>query len=294
MRDIQSARRDGASWARGCLVLVLLGAVSVFVVTWLGRSDGAAVGPRVGLIRLEGEIDSAREFAEELRKLEEDDRVRALVLRIDSPGGGVAPTQEMFEAVRRYRRRTNKPVVASFGALAASGGYYLGCAADKIVCEPGTLTGSIGVLLSFTDASELLRKLGVRVEVVKSGERKDFGGYWRGLTEDERVMLQGIVADAHDQFKAAVGEARGIDSLRLTELADGRIFTGRQALTVGLVDSLGFEEDAVGWAARLADLPEDTPTLSRARREPAWWDLLRRLAEEARAPGLNAPSLQYR
>jgi protease-4 len=220
--------------------------------------------------------------------------VRALVVRIDSPGGGVAATQEMVEGLRRFRQRTGHPVVASLGAMAASGGYYLCCAAQKIVCEPGTLTGSIGVILSFTDASELLRKLGVRVEVVKSGDRKDFGGFWRGLTEDERSMLQEVVADAHAQFTAAVGEARGLSPEQVRTVADGRIFTGRQALAAGLVDTLGFESEAVALAARLSGMSPETPTLSRARRSSGWLDLMRRLTEEARTPGLRGPRLEYR
>lgn len=283
-----------SSWARGCLVLLGLGALLVVVITWSGRGRSVAAGSRVGLIRVEGGIESSREFLEELDRLEGDGRVRALVLRIDSPGGGVAATQQMVEGVRRFRERTRHPVVASFGALAASGGYYLGCAAQTIVCEPGTLTGSIGVLLSFLDASELMRKLGVRVEVVKSGDRKDFGGYWRGLTAEERSMLEQVVGDAHDQFTTAVSEARGMPLEQVRTLADGRIFTGRQAVAAGLADTLGFEADAVELAARLAGLSPETPTLSRERRTAGWLELLRRLSEESRAPGFRGPRLDYR
>jgi protease-4 len=292
--NAERGQRGISSWGRGCLVLVGLAVLSAIIIGRLGRSDGVTSAPRVGVIRLEGEIDSARDFLEELRKLEEDRRVRALVVRIDSPGGGVAATQEIFDGLRRYSARGERPLVASFGGLATSGGYYVGCAAEKIVCEPGSLTGSIGVLLSFSDASELLRKLGVRVEVVKSGARKDFGGFWRALTDDEREMLDGIVADAHAQFTAAVAEARGLSPEQVQELADGRIFTGRQALAAGLVDSLGFEKDAIAVAAGLAGLPEDTPAISRARRETGWFELLRRLAEDVRPPGARGPRLEYR
>jgi len=294
------ARQDAAAgwpgWARGCLVLTLLGVALVLVVNWLGRGDGggAGAGPRVGLLRVEGEIESSRSFLEELDRLETDRRVRALVLRIDSPGGSVAATQEMFDGVERYRRRTGRPVVASFGGLAASGGYYLGCAAERILCEPGTLTGSIGVLLVFTDASELLRKIGVRVEVVKSGARKDLGQPWRGLSDEERRMLDAVVADAHAQFTEAVARSRGLEPAQIQSIADGRVLTGRQALAEGLVDSLGFEPDAVRLAAGLAGLPPDTPVLSHERWEPDWLRALRRLSGALRAPGVRGARLEYR
>lgn len=296
MQTGPASPRGGAAWVRGCLVLIGLGVAFVAVVTWSARPTGArgGGGARVGVIRVEGGIESSRGFREELRRLEEDARVRALVVRIDSPGGGVAATQEMADELRRYQTRTGHPVVASLGGLAASGGYYLACAAREIVCEPGTLTGSIGVLLSFVDASELLRKLGVRIEVVKSGERKDFGGYWRALTAEERSMLEGVVADAHEQFTSAVAESRGLDPETVRTLADGRILTGRQALAAGLVDTLGFEADAVEMAARLAGLPPGATTLSRERRTPGWLDLLRRMAEDARTPGFRGPRLEYR
>lgn len=173
-----------------------------------GGAPTLALGHRVGLIEVDGEIQDSAEFLDELKRLEEDPRVSALVVRIDSPGGGVAATQEMFHALRQFHEKTGHPVVASLGSLAASGGYYLACAAQKIVAEPGTLTGSIGVIFSFTDASELMKKIGVQVEVVKSGPKKDFGGWWRALTEDERAMLQGIVGDVYDQFTEAVAEGR--------------------------------------------------------------------------------------
>lgn len=288
-------RAKGPAWGRGCLLLAATGVVFLGVVTMLARPGSDFGGsPRVGLIRVEGEISEARPFIEELRRVELDGRIRALVLRVDSPGGGVGPTQEMLDAVQRYRERTGRPVVASLGATAASGGYYLACGAPKIVAEPGTITGSIGVIMTFTDASELMRKIGVRTEVVKTGSRKDVGAWWRPMTDDERTMLESVVADAYEQFTSTVATSRGmaIDSVRV--LADGRILTGRQALAVGLVDTLGFQPDAVRLAARLAGLDPATSVTSHERREPDWMDIARRLVGRTRVLLGSGPRLEYR
>ena len=285
----------GPAWGRGCLVLVAAGIVFFTVVTLLARPGGGlGTSPRVGIIRVEGEISEARPFLEELRRVEADGRIRALVLRVDSPGGGVGATQEMLDALQRYRRRTAHPVVASLGATAASGGYYLACAAPKIMAEPGTITGSIGVMMTFTDASELMKKLGVRTEVIKTGARKDVGAWWRPMTDDDRVMLESVVGDAYAQFTSTVAESRAmaIDSVR--SLADGRILTGRQALAAGLVDTLGFEPDAVHLAARLAGLDPETPVASHERREPDWLDIARRLVGRTRVLLGSGPRLEYR
>jgi protease IV len=290
------------AWLGGCLVLLAAGALFTVLLMillsvgskGLGTGAGLTAGHRVGLITLEGEIMDSREFTDELERLEEDGRMRALVVRIDSPGGGVAATQEIHEALLDFRRRTDFPVVASLGSLAASGGYYVACAADRIVTEPGTLTGSIGVIFSFTDASELMKKIGLRSEVIKSGAKKDFGAYWRSLTEEERAMLDGVVADVYDQFTRAVAEGRKLPLEKVRGLADGRIFTGRQALTEGLADTMGFSRNAVEIAAGLAGLPADTPVLEKRRFAPEWLDLLRRLAGQAHVLSEGRPQLMYR
>jgi protease IV len=288
-------RARGPAWGRGCLVLAAVVVAFLAVVTLLTRPDGGfGVSPRVGLIRVEGEISEARPFLEELRRIELDGRIRALVLRVDSPGGGVGATQEMLDAVQRYRRRTEHPVVASLGATAASGGYYLACAASKIVAEPGTITGSIGVMMEFYDASELMKKIGVRTEVVKTGLRKDVGAWWRPMTDDERAMLQSVVGDAYEQFTSTVAESRSMSIESVRDLADGRILTGRQALAAGLVDTLGFEPDAIRLAARLAGLDPSTPASSHERREPDWLSVARRLVGQTRVLLGSGPRLEYR
>jgi protease-4 len=277
-------------------VLAATGVLFLAVITMLTRGGGGdlRMSPRVGIIRVEGEIAEARSFLEELRRVEDDGRIRALVLRVDSPGGGVGPTQEMLDALRRYQERTQHPIVASLGSTAASGGYYLACAASRIMAEPGTITGSIGVIMTFTDASELMRKIGVRTEVVKTGPRKDVGAWWRPMTDDERAMLQGVVGDAYEQFTSTVAASRKMEVDSVRALADGRILTGRQALAVGLVDTLGFEPDAVQMAARLAGIEGDAPPVTHERREPGWLDVARRLVGQSRVLLGPGARLEYR
>lgn len=195
-------------------------------------------GGAVVVVRLEGEILSPTSLTRTLERYRQMDNVRAVVLRVDSPGGGVAASQEIYEKVRALRDR-GIYVVASLGSVAASGGYYVACAADKIVADPGTLTGSIGALVGVANVEELLSKLGVEVEVLSSAEYKAMGSPFRPLSERERGLLQEVLLDIHRQFIEAVAEGRGLPVEDVAAIADGRIFTGRQALELGLVDQLG-------------------------------------------------------
>ena len=182
----------------------------------------------------------------------------ALLLRIDSPGGTVGDSQEIHAAIGRLRAKGCR-VVASFGNISASGGVYLGVAAEKIVANPGTITGSIGVILRGNDLSRLLERIGIRFETVKSGLYKDILTPDRALTEAERTLLQELIDASYGQFVAAVAEGRGLEEARVRSFADGRVFTGAQALALGLVDALGDEEAARLLAADLAGLdPERT------------------------------------
>jgi protease IV len=292
-------RRSG--WFTGCLVLAGVGLAFFALLLMLSglagrgsRGMNLSLSRRVGKIELSGVIDDARGFLEELKDLEDDPRVAALVVRINSPGGDVGATQEIYRALQDFRAKGGRPVVASLGSVAASGGYYAACGAQKIMAEPGTLTGSIGVILEMPDASELMAKIGLRMKVVKSGAQKDFGSYWRPLSSEEERMLQGVVMDTYDQFLGAVLQSRGLPEERTRALADGRIFTGRQARSEGLVDTLGFEPDAIRLAAELAGLPPDTPALSKHRFEPEILDLLRRFGGQMRSYLASSPRLQYR
>jgi len=198
------------------------------------------------------------------------------VLRIDSPGGGVAPSQEIHAELVRLAKE--KPLIVSMGSVAASGGYYLAVAGERIFANPGTITGSIGVIMSFPDYQDLLGKVGVKNQVVKSGRFKDIGSPTRTFTDADRELLQGMIDDVHSQFVEAVSIGRNISQERLQPYVDGRIFTGRQALEAGLVDDLGTLQDAIQFAAKTAGLGDD-PTLVYPEQERG--DLLDRLLQGA-------------
>lgn len=296
--------RDGRTpWLVGCaLVFALLGGVFFFTILFvlaLVRDDSefssaSLAGPHVGRIDLTGPIEESESFLRELRRQERDPKVRALVVRVDSPGGGVAPSQEIYAALLRFKAE-GRPVVVSMGSVAASGGYYVACAGDRIYANPGTLTGSIGVILSFVDASRLLDKIGVRYEVVKSGPRKDAGAYWRGLTDDERRGFEATIQDVYGQFTEMVADRRSVALEEVKRLADGRILSGREAFQAGLVDSLGDFEAAARAARDLAGLPSDAPVISKHRTRPDWLETLSDLGEEFHGYLAPAhPTLEYR
>jgi protease-4 len=203
---------------------------------------------RIGLIRVEGVILDAKDTVADLKRFGDSSSVKAIVLRIDSPGGGVVPSQEIHDAVQRVRSKHKKTVVASMGTVAASGGYYIAAAADRIIANPGTLTGSIGVIMELVNLEGLLKKVGVEGIVVKSGHYKDIGSPFRKMGPDDRRILQ------------AVAEGRSLDVAAVRKLADGRIFTGRQAVNAKLVDELGDLDDAVRIAADLVGI-EGEPTV---------------------------------
>lgn len=250
----------------GFLVALVAGVVVALVAVSLWKGQGALpLGERVGVVELRGFILDARPTVEALRELAAEDEVKAVVLRVDSPGGVIAPSQEIHDEVRRTAGR--KPVVVSMGALAASGGYYVSAPATRIVANPGTATGSIGVIAQFKDFHVLFDKLGLRSEVVKSGPFKDSGSPFREMTEQERAVFQGLIDDLFDQFVSAVAEGRGMDAEEVRDLADGRVYSGRQALGLGLVDELGGFWDAVRVAGELGDI-EGEPKLDYRRKEP--------------------------
>lgn len=222
--------------------------------------EGIAVVYLYGPIQMSSErelffVRGADQVVGKLKRIKKDPRIKGVVLRINSPGGTVGAAQEIYEAVRDLRT-SGKPVVASMGDIATSGAYYVACAADKIVANPGTVTGSIGVIMSIPNVKELLGKFGMRFEVIKSGGRKDMGSIFRDMSAEERRLLEGVVNNAYDQFYEVLLESRGgtIPEERLRQLADGRIFTGEQAKEVGLVDELGTFQESIKIAAELAGL----------------------------------------
>jgi protease-4 len=255
--------------SRGRVALIALGVgaavLVLFVATiWLliaVSDDGLPGGAKVAVVEVEGIIgaDSGRGLDTDgiirvLGEYRDDPAVRAVVLRINSPGGVVAPTQEIFNAVRRLRE-AKKPVVASLGSVAASGGYYVAVAADRIYASPGTLTGSIGVVMQLANLEGLLKKVGVEYVVVKAGAYKDVGNIARPMTPEERRILQALLDDVYDQFVTAVAEGRGLDPQVVRGFAEGRIYSGRQAQGLKMVDELGGLEEAIEAAAKMAGLP---------------------------------------
>jgi protease IV len=221
---------------------------------------------RIALIRIEGVILDAQETLGELKKFSDNPSVKAIVLRIDSPGGGVVPSQEIYDAVRRVRTKSNKAVIASMGSVAASGGYYIAAATDRIVANPGTLTGSIGVIMEMANVEGLLQKIGVEGIVVKSGKYKDVGSPLRKMSDEERGLLQTVMDDVHKQFIEAVAEGRSLEVTEVQALADGRIFTGRQAKAAKLVDELGNLDDAIQLAADVVGIEGEPKVIEPRRR----------------------------
>jgi protease-4 len=266
--------------SRGRVALIALGAgagvLVLFVLTvWLilaVSDDGLPGGARVAVVEVEGVIGVGAErgldpesIIRTLGEYRDDPSVRAVVLRIDSPGGVVAPTQEIFTAVRRLRE-AKKPVVASLGSIAASGGYYVAVSADRIFASPGTLTGSIGVVMQLANVEGLLKKVGVEYVVVKAGAYKDVGNFARAMTPEERRILQSLLDDVYDQFITAVAEGRGLEPQAVRGFAEGRIYSGRQAQGLRMVDEMGGLEDAIEAAAKMAGLPPKPKVLYPRRR----------------------------
>ncbi|HEU4683363.1 MAG TPA: signal peptide peptidase SppA [Nitrospira sp.] len=241
---------------------------------------------RIALVRIEGVILDSQSTVMELKRFGENPSIKAIVLRIDSPGGGVVPSQEIYDAVQRVRNKNSKAVIASMGTVAASGGYYIAAATDRIIANPGTLTGSIGVIMETANVEGLLKKIGVEGIVVKSGKFKDVGSPLRKMSEEEQALLQSVMDDVHKQFIDAVAEGRAMEVSAVQALADGRIFTGRQAKDAKLVDELGNLEDAIQLAADLAGI-EGEPKVVEPRRRFSVRELL-----ESRLPPLF-PKLDF-
>ncbi len=216
------------------------------------NDDGFKAGDKVALLSVEDVILDSKVYLESITIIKKDKDIKALVLRINSPGGAVGPSQEIYSEILKLREQM--PVVASLGAVAASGGYYIACGADKIMTNPGTVTGSIGVIAQFVNYKELLDWAKVDVEVLKSGKFKDSGSPLRDLTSEERAYLQSTIDDVHNQFKTAVSSTRGLNPAEVDSIADGRIFTGQQAVDLKLVDEIGTMNDAIDAAAKLGGI----------------------------------------
>jgi protease-4 len=233
---------------------------------------------KVALVKVEGLLVSSEQLVNELNDYAEDGSIKAIVIRIDSPGGGVVVSQEIFNAVKNAKKE-GKKIVVSMGTVAASGGYYVAAAADKIIANPGTLTGSIGVKMEFANVEKLLEKIGVKGMIVKAGEYKDMGSPFRDMTDQEKKLLQGVIDDVHNQFIEAVAEGRQLPAADVRAIADGRIFTGRQALDLKLVDQMGDLADSIRVAGDLAGIKGKPKVVEKKKKIP----FLEYLKEESAA-----------
>jgi protease IV len=251
--------------------IVCLLALAVLVSDGEGFSLSA---DQVAVLDLQGIILDAKDFTDQLKQYGNRSGVRAVVLRINSPGGGVAASQEMYEAVRKFRAETRKKVVVSMSSVAASGGYYVACAADKIYANPGSITGSIGVIAEWFNYGDLLRWAKMEDIVIKSGTLKDAGSPTRPLTESERAYFQGLIDNMYNQFVSAVAAGRKMKDDSVRKLADGRVYTGQEAKQNGLVDELGTLQDAIAAAAKMAGVSGEPSVITPPKKQVSLLDLL--------------------
>lgn len=278
-----------------CIVFFGFAAL-VMLVTFAGDYDTefTGFGDKIAVVEVYGEISDSRDIIRQLKRWTDDGSIKAIILDIDSPGGAVAPSQEIYDQVLKTRE-AGIPVVAAMRNVAASGGYYIACAAEKIVANPGTLTGSIGVILSFPTAKKLFDKIGLKFETVKSGELKDVGSMNRAMTPEDERMLQAVIDDTYEQFVEAVSLGRNKTKEEVYPFADGSIFTGRQAYNIGLVDTLGSFETAVSITGEMVNLGPDPDLVIERKRQPGLFDVLSQslttinniLKTENSSPGLQ-------
>lgn len=243
-----------------CLTVMVLGSVGLvslgsnILSDPFDRNFDVSEG-NIGIIEITGMILSSKEIIEEMKAFRKQAAIKAIILRIDSPGGGIGPSQEIYREIIKTRRE--KKIISSMGSVAASGGYYVASATDGIIANPGTITGSIGVIMEYANIMEIAKKIGISPVVIKSGKYKDIGSPLRDLNEPEKKILQNLVDELHLQFVNDVAKARHIDVETVTTLADGRIYTGEKALDLKLIDRLGNLDDAVRWAGELAGIKGD-------------------------------------
>lgn len=245
----------------------------VFVFVWVsGEGHLLPKGEKIGVVEITGLITEPGETIKELSAFRKNPQIKAVVVRIDSPGGVVGAAQEIYTEVKRTRKI--KPVVASCGSIATSGGYYIAVGADKIIANPGTITGSIGVIMKFANAEELLHKIGLKTSVLKSGGLKDVGSLTREMTAEEKAMIQEVIDDVHAQFVEVVASNRKIPQEKTMEIADGRIFSGRQAMELGLIDKLGNIEEAITLAGQMAGIKEEPEVTYPKKKGISLWELI--------------------
>jgi protease-4 len=262
-----------------CFIFALILFKSLQTSPEAGHGWSSGGGPKIGVVELKGVISDSKETLAQLVAFRRDPAIKAIVVRVDSPGGAVGPSQEMFRAIQRARK--DKKVVVSMGTVAASGGFYVSMAADKVYASPGTVTGSIGVISEFPDLTGMADLVHFRATTIKSGPFKDVGNPLRPMTADEKQYLQGFVDEIYDQFLSDVAEARKLPKEEVRRVADGRILSGRRAHELKLVDELGNLEDAVDGAMALAGLQGEPSVVFAERKRGLVAELLKDGAEGA-------------
>lgn len=275
-------------------MIFILGLVLFYAIGALHSVNAKAGGNRIAVIKIDGAIFDSEETIRQIRRYTGHKDTVALILRINSPGGAVAPTQEIYQEVLK-QREGGIVVVTSMGSVAASGGYYIASASDYIVANPGTITGSIGVIMAFPSVEKLMEKVGISAEVVKSGKFKDMGSPLKHLSDEERKFLQALIDDVYQQFLDAVAEGRGLDKKELKAIANGGIYSGRQALGLGLVDRLGNLDDAIEEAAKLAEIDGEPKVIMGSTPRGLWYRFFRGSYVEELKDKIGGlyPSLQY-
>lgn len=274
-----------------CIFIALFFAVLTIISALFALLHGGMpLKEKVALVSVEGPILRSKETIDEIKGYVKDMSVKAIVLRIDTPGGGVVPSQEIYEEVKRAASR--KKVVVSMGSVAASGGYYISAPASRIIANPGTITGSIGVIMEVPNIKGLMDKIGVKTEVVKSGKHKDIASVFRGIGSEERDILQRVMDDVHEQFIKAVSESRGMSVNDVKKIADGRIFSGSQALKAGLVDELGDLEYAISAAAKMVGIKGE-PEIVTKKESFSVLDLLKGKIPSSFLKFMPRPELKY-
>jgi protease-4 len=264
----------------GCLVvfagLLVLGLLIASVANNDVTTRGEVFGDKVAIIPIDGEIAGSRETIEALHRYARNSSVKAMIMRINSPGGAIAPSQEIYEEIRNVRARSGKPIIASLDSVAASGGYYIASACDQIVANPGSITGSIGVIMQWMETKDLLAWAKLKPETITSGAMKAAGSPYRDLTDEERSYFQSIVMQLHSQFVRAVAQGRKgkISEADVSRIADGRVFTGEQALGLKLVDQLGNLDDAIRVAGKLAGIAGKPGTIYPKKRARGLFEAL--------------------
>ena len=272
------------------LALILLALVGISSITSEWVQQGTK--NRIGIVDITGLISDSQYIVNQVKKFRKDKRIRGIILRIDSPGGAVGPSQEIYNEVLKTREN-GKTIYASMGALAASGGYYIASAAERIFANPGTLTGSIGVIMVFSNAQGLMEKIGLQPEIVKAGEYKDIGSPARAMTQKERNLLQSVVTDVHQQFIEAVANGRNISVAEVTKIADGRILTGRQAYSLNLVDQMGGLQVSIDQIAHKVGIIGSPKIIKETPRVGFLDWILKSTVNQSLINRSSIPSLQY-